>query len=631
MTALLALGLVAAFSASVLFLAGVGAALLRALRCSAASAADRSLFSIAAGTILFELAVSAGQLAPGVRTGVRLACAAFGLAGLLGLRNAIADLRECLKNGLILRGAERWLAAALFLVLALQGLASLAPLTGSDALHYHFAAQQIYLNEGFHAPWSLLHGFFCGLGHQLILASLALGSGRLAQLWLFLGGAVATLATLRVARLWSDGIWPWLAALAFALTPVSVWQITAAGAPDIWMCALVPLCFLATVLATVQPGKNSLPPNSGAIVLAGIFAGAAAGTKYTGLLLAAALLAGFLFAARSLSRSMLFFLTAALVGMWPYLRNWVWTGDPAFPFLVAHSHSLQAAGFNAAAVQSILADTGASHSFRVWELLKFPFFAAVDYQHLGLWQLLGPLVLVFAPIAVPQLRKSLHGRVAILIWFAGSLLVGFNSAMARFLLPLLPIALAASIAGAALAMRHRWRVLRVLSLLTLGGFIFAGFVAMAFYSRPSWSVALGRVAPEEYLAANAPDYQMTQFVNREVPRLGGSGRVLLSFHHLYYLQVPYYYGDPDDSWEMNPDTLNAADSQRIWRRLFARHQIHWVLKAPGYPEELAASLARLEREGILFPCATGEVEDFSGNRIEGVRIRVPLTLMCVHE
>src|SRR5258705_69312 len=85
------------------------------------------------------------------------------------------------------------LGALFLLVLVLLGFASLAPVTGSDALHYHFTTQALYLAEGFHAPWPLLHGFFCGLSHQLILAGLAFGSDQLAQGWLFWGGALGAL------------------------------------------------------------------------------------------------------------------------------------------------------------------------------------------------------------------------------------------------------------------------------------------------------------------------------------------------------------------------------------------------------------------------------------------------------
>jgi len=185
MTAGHTLGLCAALVVSIMLLSGAGAVLLRLLKVSDANAFDLFLFSTALGAILLELAVSLGELAPNLIAGVRIAIAITALVGVAGIRTAFAALRELWQTLSRLNGPEKALAAVLLLILALQGFASLAPLTGSDALHYHFTMQALYLANGFSAPWSLLHGFFCGLSHQLILAGLALGSGQLAKGWLF--------------------------------------------------------------------------------------------------------------------------------------------------------------------------------------------------------------------------------------------------------------------------------------------------------------------------------------------------------------------------------------------------------------------------------------------------------------
>ena len=316
------LALCFALAVSIMLLSGAGAMLLRLLRILTGNAFDTFLFSVATGVILLELAVSLGQLAQFLRAGVSIAVLLVGLLGFAGLSTMVMALHQ-------LTQLSPWRAREVpgcdaFLVLLLQGLASLAPLTGSDALHYHFTIQALYLADGFHAPWSLLHGFFCGSSHQLVLAGLALGSGQLAQGWLFFGGALGTLCTLRLAQLWVGGVWPWLAALAFALTPVAFWQTISAGAPDNWMCAFLPLSLLAILKAR---GSSS----SGFVILAGILAGAVASTKYTGLIFAAALLVGLLVAVRSAGKYAMFFCCAVAVGNWPYLRNWLWTGDPVFP------------------------------------------------------------------------------------------------------------------------------------------------------------------------------------------------------------------------------------------------------------------------------------------------------------
>jgi len=233
---------------------------------------------------------------------------------------------------------------------------------------------------------------------------------------------------------------------------------------------------------------------------------------------------------------------------------------------------------------------------------------------------------MFGPFAIWRFRVSLEGRVVLVVWVLGSLGIGATSAMSRFLLPLLPVALAASVAGIAQATQNRWRMLRALSSLTLAGFIVAAFAAMIFYSRAAWAVVAGLTTTEKYLSANSPDYERSQFVNREIERQGQPGRVLVFFRHLYYVRVPFFDADPEDSWQMNPAILTSSDA---WASLFSRNQIRWVLKSPAYPEALSDSLAALEKNGMLRACASSEVESFSGNRIEGNRIREPITLYCV--
>ena len=604
-----------------LLLAGAGKRLLDILGITFDSALDTWLFSLTLGVTALELAVTAGELLANVRYGVFAAATLLALAGLTRAGAVLRDLRALLNKFRALTGLQRFLAMALFLVLALEGVAALAPLTGSDALHYHFTAQADILQHGFHANWSLLHGFFCGLGHQLILVGLAFGSDPLATGLIYLGGLTGTLATLRLAQHWTDGAWPWAAALAFALTPVTFWQITSAGAPDVWMCALLPLGVLAVLLA-------SRTQTVALSVLAGVVAGAAAGTKYTGVMMAAALLFAFAWEVRSAKKCLIFFSSAIIVGIWPYLRNLAWTGDPVFPFLFVRRHPF--AG-NLTALGWLLKDTGASNPHPFSRVIRFPLFAIADRDGLAAWQFLGPLVLALAPVALLAFRRTPLWRVVLTVWLIVSLGVGFSSGIPRFLLPVLPLALAASVGGVALLTRERFPALRAVTVASLAGFCVAGFAALAAYCVPAWSVALGRVSPEAYLQIHAPDYAVSQFVNATIGRLaaepsGGSGRVLVFFRHLYYVRVPFADGASDDSWEMNPAILQTNDA---WRALFSREHIRWVVKNQDYPPEFRDSLLQLEKTGVLAPCAAGNIQSIQGFRINGALAATPVSIFCV--
>src|SRR5260221_9972759 len=168
MTALHTLAICGCFVFSVVLLSGAGAVVLRILQFLPGRALDRWLFSITAGIVLLELSVTAGELAPNVAVGVRIACTLVAVVGVFGFRSVMVDCAELASKLSALPGTERLLPLALLVVLLLQGAASLAPMTGSDALHYHFTAQSLILREGFHPQWDLVHGFFCVLGNPFI-------------------------------------------------------------------------------------------------------------------------------------------------------------------------------------------------------------------------------------------------------------------------------------------------------------------------------------------------------------------------------------------------------------------------------------------------------------------------------
>jgi len=609
------LGLCGVLLSGFLF-AGLGRFLLDRARLPIENSVERWLASIALGVVSVELLVSLGELAPNVRAGVLFALALAAALALLSILAVLRDTREIIRKIANLKGLERWLALSLGGILFLEAFAAMAPLTGSDALHYHFPVPSLILREGFHPNWFLSHSFFTGLSHQLILAGLAAGSERLALGWIYLGGAVASLAGVHLARQWLSGIWPWLAALAFLLAPVTFWQITTAGAPDIWMAFFVTLGVLSIVRA-----KES--PRLAATVFAGVMAGAIAGTKYTGLLLAAFLFAAFIWEVRRFRRSMIFFSSAAITGFWPYLRNWVWSGDPVFPFL---THHLEPNRVNAYALAAYLADTGASVPRNLWQIMRFPLFAAVGPAHVDLSNFLGPLVLCFAPLTVLAVRKTPLWRVVLIVWLGGAVGIGLTSGMMRFLLPLLPTALAASMVGVAQLQGRRWRTVRVAVIVSIAGFLLFGLGGLALYERNSWAVSVGLISREKYLREHAPDYARSEFVNDYLSGRESEGRALIFFRHVYYLRVPFAYAHPDASWAMNPELLQTDDA---WRSLFRNQHIRWVVRAPDYPESLSIALKRLESENILVQCATGTVEDWAGNRIGGTRQLQSITILSV--
>ena len=589
--------------------AAVGHRFLRVVRLEFENDVERLLFSIAIGVIAYETLLAALEFTGWVRAAV---CASLVALGALAITEFSLIWRAL--SGILLKcHEEKRLAILVALVLCVEGFAAVAPLTGSDALQYHFTAPMLVLREGFHPNFSLTHSFFTGQGHLLVLTGLALGSEKLSLALIFLGGVLAAAACACLARHWASLEWAWIAALTFLLTPVAFWQISSSGAPDVWMAFFAAIAVL--VVARFSAERRLI-----AAFVAGLPAGALAGAKYTGCILAAVAAIAFLVEARSLRRLALFFGGAVTTGLWPYLRNALWTGDPVFPFL---SRWLAPERLNSAALANVLADTGASTHHTLLQVVQFPFFSGIDQGHAGFWQFFGPLVLIFAPLLFLAFRNTPLWRAVLIFWFFGAVCIGLTSGMLRFLLPLWPIALAAVFAGVA-ALQAEWKIARAIAFVTIGMFLAACAAGLLLYAYRAVGASLGFMDREAYLRRRAPDYGQVKFVNERLQGQGSACKTLVFVRHLYYLQVPFVSGDPDENWSLDPQRVNSPEA---WREFFHANDICWVVRAPDYPPPISPSLHSLEARGELQPFASGEVNDFAGMRILDVRTTVPVFIL----
>jgi hypothetical protein len=589
----------------------LGHRLLRFLSLELDSSAEHLLLSAALGFICFEVFLFFVQVFGRIRSGVLAVLASAALLGggdfLLVEKRALGILKRAVR----VPRSEVILSGLVAGIVLLQGLAATAPLAGSDALHYHFTAPLLTLREGFHPDFFLSHSFFCGQSHLLILAGLALGSSSIATGLLFLGGVFSALASFCLARQWMDRRWPWIVSLVFLVTPVVFWQMSLSGAPDLWMS------FFATMGVIVITRFRGLPRSSLAI-LPGALAGAIAGTKYTGCIVALSLAVAYFWSVRSAVKSLFFVVGSILAGIWPYLRNLVWTGDPVFPFLTSH---LFPDKVNAFALASYRADTGAGTFKGVWYIVKSIFFAGIDLAHPGFWQYFGPVVVAFGPLLLLTRRETSTWRAVVPVWMLSAVGISATSGMMRFLLPVFPIAIAAVLSGVP---RLRLGLARYVSVGTLFFFILTGTVGLLVYDRPALAVAVGLTSPETYLAKHSQDYEKVQFVNRVLAGRESEGFALVFVRHTYYLTIPFKYGDPVASWAIDPMKLQSAND---WLTFLKAERIRWVVRSPNFPPAIAAPLEQLQARGQLVPIAQAEITDFQGLRISEDRQQMPIVVL----
>lgn len=498
--------------------------------------------------------------------------------------------------------------------LAVDALMAMAPLTGSDAMHYHFTVPILEVSKRAEPIFSIVNSFFLGEGHLLISLGMALGSDRISLGLICLGG-VLTAASLFVLtrKLASSESWAWAAVLTFLLTPMVYWQMSTSGCPDIWMAFYTTLVVL-TVARAVQTARQHW------WLVAGVFAGAVAGAKYTGYVVPVALVACCFVAVRSWKWAALSGLCALPAGILPLVRNAWWTGDPFFPFL---TQWLNPARVNTYALRAIVADThaGAYHQ-TLASMIAYPFVLSLKGNLYGVGHYFGPLVLAFAPLLLLSFRKKFLACAAAGIWAAVLMSNALTSQMARFLLPVFPLALALVFSGVAEGFR-RGRIIRLGCQGTLLLFLAFGLGSQALYARDFLPVVLGLEKQEAFLQRMAPDYAIAALINRS---LGERGEVMVFFRHLYYLRAPFIEGRPENSWLMDPDRI--VDSRELLNFLHGKN-VRWVVKAPDYPSPLAASFQVLEDEGKLRPLFSADVPTFEGFRIYGRRISVRVVILEV--
>ncbi len=595
----------------------LGSWVLRKLRLEFESFPEHFLISVCGGVILTEIAIFLVQWTQHIRTGSFLVV-------LLSCLPVWAELRNLWRRGKVyVQGcvpfsqAERIVLWSIGVVLLMELLASFAPLTGSDALHYHFATERLILEQGFHPIFFVTQSFLCGQNHLLILLGLALGSESLAMGLIFLGGtlgalSVACLTARLVPRLYAMGF-----ALLFLLTPLVFWQISSSGSPDVWMAAFAGAAVL--IISTV--GGKTAPRHA---VLAGFFAGGVAGAKYTGCVIAMALAIEFLAECRSAVKGFLFLLGAFFAGVWPFARNLIWTGDPVFPLLVSRLFPERA---NPYALGALLTDTGAASSHSLLQVIPFLLFAkSRSGGSAGFWEFCGPIVLALAPLAAIACRNTREWRARLIVWFLAGVAIFFVSGMTRFMLPLLPIAFSCIAAGVDYAGQKGWVKIHGLSIGSVAFACVVGAGGLAIYSAPAILAAVGVEDRQHYLERKAPEYQICEAVNASLGSAPIAGNTLVFFRHVYYLQVPYIVGDPYAGWEVNPAVIKTAGD---WRVFLHSQNIAYVVRARSYPSVIAAPLEQLEKERILMPYAKTEVQDFQGMRVAGKREPVSVLIFRV--
>lgn len=539
LAALTALGWIGAGTLALAWVRPGGSAALTLLNRFGAGALAFSLVTFAAGYLHLLYAEAYVPLV--------VACAAIG---------AVVSART-------LRGARpprirewpRWQQAVLALLVLfalLDVIATCAPITSADALYHHAANPKLFEHEHriVETPWAW-NAYQPYTVEMLVLDGFLLWDsiqGAFAPLLLMLGTAAAV--GFGAAREFGRAIGILAAAILF-VNAFAVWLATSTFVEPGFMLMLA--------LAGWNAVRFARTDRVDALLLAGVFAGGAAGVKYPAAVAAAVFAAGAAFLVRrhlTRRRVLLFCASAAAVALPWYVKNWIVTGNPVFPLLFG--------GLNPEAErarEASLAQYGFGKS--PIDLVLLPFRLLADAEPFDRGEFASPLLLVYSPIALLVRRVRRYawpifaaGLVIVLGWFYGSQHLRFLAPISVYFSVLAAIGI--------VTLARAGRVGRIVACATTAGAFAAATAIGLVYAAQFAPVAVGREDREAFLRQEVSYEDGTEWLNRNLPP---DAHVALGYILGMYLDRPYVLWTSD----VLPTTVGPGPTRAFARRYGLTH------------------------------------------------------------
>ena len=423
---------------------------------------------------------------------------------------------------------ECFLVLCLFFMSLFIFLVGTAPLTGSDDLQTYFSIPKMYAkaNSIFPTYWSDV-AFKMTIPHHLTLLGLVLSSQKLSLVINVFGGFCSIVATYILSSRMLSRQNSLFLVLFFISTPMIFWQI-ASGSGDLWSVVFFILSIHFYLNWLERDEESSL-------YLSAFLSGLAAAAKYT--LLISPVIFCFFFMVHyfikcrsivSVSAKLCKFISFIVLGAFPpFLRNFIWSGDPIYPLFTKI--------FQTGSYSRDFVDIGSAggYSSSVWDLFLFPFKMILDGEKYGDGHFYGVAILAFLPLILLFHVKG-KGKFLLAYSMIFFILMFFFAQLSRYLMPIFPvllILLLSSLVGFSrviILKKFYWSVLFCSLIFNFG--------SMLMYYGDSLSVSIGLENRDRYLERKSPGHKIVQFVNSVVPK---SGKILLteSLHHRFYLNA----------------------------------------------------------------------------------------------
>ena len=469
-----------------------------------------------------------------------------------------------------------WDRPAVFLlgVVLLAGfLLVLTPETGKDALIYHLAVPKLYLRHHgfFFIPGNVFAGYPL-LGEMHYLLALFIQNDILAKAmhYAVLCGTLLGIG-LFIRFLMRENGFPALSMLIFVTIP-SVFAVSHAAYNDLFVTFFT----LASVYSFLRWSEEK---SHIWLILCAIFSGSAAACKYTALLLVPLGCLGILWinfrhktgALQALRHIALYAAGAFIAGSPFYLKNWIVTGNPFYPFFYDIFGGLGWDADQARLYDLFIQNLGMGKGLMDYLLLPWnlSFRAKLDSPQFD--GILGPVFFLTLPFLIGKRHWETPVRVIIVYAFFTFLFWASSAQQIRYLIPLFP--LLAIVTGAILTRyRNQKPIFGLLILIITGSLAFNGYhLFRDFMKVRPLNVAVGLESRDEFLTRMIPAYPMYRFVNQELPP---ESRVFLIYmKNFTYLCERACYSDA---------MFEAHTLQKILRRSTSPAEVRDLLKTYGF-------------------------------------------------
>jgi len=473
----------------------------------------------------------------------------FGLLGVL-----ILDVKD------ILLGAIRWFRAkrpglqsfetALLIIFGLYFLltffCALAPPTEWDSLVHHLSVPKAYMQNGRIFNMSPAQGWFVKESNypsnmeMLFMLGMLLKSDALATLIAWSVAIVLTLSVYSLSRQFLPARVS-LISMGILLSGSTVALHATCNTVDTGV-SLFALLALYAAFKWADSGDYRF------LLLSGVYAGFCAGTKYTGLPVIPVL--GFITVLlvvlerrKPLAgvKYMCLFGLVALAAASPwYIKNYVYTRNPVYPFfarILGGKNILPGDAGYALSTGWRGADDYSTWYKLILGYIRFPWDLTMMRGVFGKMSSIGPLYLIFIPCLL--FFKNIHRKVKYILFYGlcGLTIVFALAQRTRYLFPFIPpLAVVASYSLFRISSRDEF--IRRASLLVFLAAILLNMILVLQLTAATGPVILGHESRREYLSSNLRNYEAILYINENLP---DSARILSSDPTIYYCNIPCVY------------------------------------------------------------------------------------------